>query len=329
MATLTLRVDRIGQPSGWKHQWTLDGVPVARLLNNAPVVRSIGRSYAVTTRHVGTTAAGDRRPRSVPDQVAAHGVVATGYDFGERPAVISGTVWNDVNRNARLDTSEPRRFGDVLIVVRDSDGNTVASGPTNSDGTYRFEVPIGTYTVSEATQPVGHESTTPDEFTVDVPAAGRHNVDFGEAQPTGRIGDRVWHDKNRDGRQDSDESPIAGVVVTINRPDGTTSTATTGPNGLYLFDNLPVGVYQVTLTTVPAGVWLLTTPGLVTIDLQPAQDYLEADFGLFDAAINGQKELPTTGADVSTVLNLGAAALFTGLILVMMARRRQSADPID
>lgn len=62
------------------------------------------------------------------------------------------------------------------------------------------------------------------------------------------VGDYVWVDTDRDGRQDPDEPGIPGVVLTIVGPDGGEVTdidgnavgpVTTGPNGEYTFENLP------------------------------------------------------------------------------------------
>lgn len=62
------------------------------------------------------------------------------------------------------------------------------------------------------------------------------------------VGDYVWVDTNRDGRQDPGEPGIPGVVLTIVGPDGEPVTdvdgnpvgpVTTGPNGEYTFENLP------------------------------------------------------------------------------------------
>ncbi|WGX95840.1 SdrD B-like domain-containing protein [Nocardioides sp. L-11A] len=62
------------------------------------------------------------------------------------------------------------------------------------------------------------------------------------------VGDYVWVDSDRDGRQDPDEQGIPGVVLTLVGPDGRPVTdvfgdpvgpTTTGPKGEYTFDDLP------------------------------------------------------------------------------------------
>lgn len=77
------------------------------------------------------------------------------------------------------------------------------------------------------------------------------------------IGDRVWHDLNRNGRQDSGEPGISGVTVKLyadangdNIADNATATATavTNANGNYSFNNVTPGKYFVQFPVpVPQG----------------------------------------------------------------------------
>ena len=61
------------------------------------------------------------------------------------------------------------------------------------------------------------------------------------------VGDFVWIDENQDGLQDEGEPGIPGVVLELRDPNGDPvldefdqpRTTTTGPNGEYVFDNLP------------------------------------------------------------------------------------------
>ncbi len=60
------------------------------------------------------------------------------------------------------------------------------------------------------------------------------------------VGDKVWYDKDADGRQDSGEAGIAGMKVDLlNGSDTFLATATTDANGAYLFSNLDPGTYKV------------------------------------------------------------------------------------
>ena len=101
----------------------------------------------------------------------------------------------------------------------------------------------------------------------------------------GSIGDVVWDDLNGDGVQDPGEPGIGGVTVVLTYADSTEVTVVTGPDGSYVFSNLPAGSYTVSLdeTTIPAG-YGATTPDPVTVVLASGQDVTTADFGLRDEA---------------------------------------------
>jgi len=76
---------------------------------------------------------------------------------------------------------------------------------------------------------------------------------FVVADRPARLGDFVWHDLNADGIQDLGEPGIPGVTVKLFK-DGvdTGVTDTTDGSGLYLFDNLVPGNYNV-MFVAPAG----------------------------------------------------------------------------
>lgn len=66
------------------------------------------------------------------------------------------------------------------------------------------------------------------------------------AAPSGKIGDVVWNDLDRDGKQDSNESGVSGVTVNLYDDNGSViSTTMTGPGGVYEFTGLEAGDYQV------------------------------------------------------------------------------------
>ncbi len=114
--------------------------------------------------------------------------------------------------------------------------------------------------------------------------------DTAEVQPWGSIGDYVWYDENGDGIQDPSENGLEGVLVKLTYPDGTEVIATTGPDGEYLFDELPQGNYTVEVVpnSLPINIFQTGDPDAVIdhshdVALAPGQDYLDADFGYDDA----------------------------------------------
>ncbi|EVG72084.1 serine-aspartate repeat-containing protein C, partial [Staphylococcus aureus UCIM6069] len=91
------------------------------------------------------------------------------------------------------------------------------------------------------------------------------------------LGDYVWEDTNKDGKQDSTEKGIKGVKVTLQNEKGEViGTTETDENGKYRFDNLDSGKYKV-IFEKPAG---LTQTGTNT-----TEDDKDADGGEVDVTI--------------------------------------------
>jgi hypothetical protein len=77
---------------------------------------------------------------------------------------------------------------------------------------------------------------------------GNLTVDFA-LTGLARLGNYVWEDLNRNGRQDVAEAGIANVAVTLTYPDGGIAVSTTNATGAYLFDKLMPGSYNVAFAT--------------------------------------------------------------------------------
>jgi hypothetical protein len=160
--------------------------------------------------------------------------------------------------------------------VTDVFGNAVTTTTTNASGAYVFEnLPVGSYKVS-VTDPAGYipttalagsdssvDSSTGDATSTNLTTNGASDtsLDFGFVLPKVSVGNLVWADTDRDGVQDAGELGIAGVTLTITKADGSpvtdvfgnaVTTTTTNASGAYLFENLPVGSYKVSVTD-PAG----------------------------------------------------------------------------
>ncbi len=182
------------------------------------------------------------------------------YDFGERGPTLSGTVFQDTNRNGLLDPGEPG-LANITVSLRDSTGDIVGFTQTGPDGSYLFNLatlglPVGSYSVAQV-QPAGYGTSTPSSASVSVPITGVTGVNFGDT--LGSLGGFVYLDANHDGRREPTESGLSGVTVTLT---GTTSTGSilnltlvTNADGSYRFDQLPASNasgYTLTETT-PAG----------------------------------------------------------------------------
>jgi len=68
------------------------------------------------------------------------------------------------------------------------------------------------------------------------------------------IGDYVWYDTNRDGLQDGDESPAAGITVTLyDQDNAVVGTTTTNADGFYWFTDLNLATNYRLVFEKPAG----------------------------------------------------------------------------
>jgi uncharacterized repeat protein (TIGR01451 family) len=182
-------------------------------------------------------------------------------DFGYYPTTpntIGGTIWEDTDADGLLEGTEAERFAGVTVVLRDSDGNIVATTTTDSNGNFLFTgLPDGTYTVdvtdddnilngywhSVGTNQTADNYSKVDPYTVTV-GGGQTNTtaDFGYYIKPAALGNWVWFDQNNNGIQDPGEPGISGVKVTLTIawPNGGTTVLTTytDANGYYSFENL-------------------------------------------------------------------------------------------
>ncbi|MCK6396641.1 SdrD B-like domain-containing protein, partial [Zoogloea sp.] len=177
-----------------------------------------------------------------------------------QPGVISGTVREDLDNDDLGDTP----IAGATVVLKDAQGNPVATTTTDGSGNYVFNnVPAGSYTVEETNKP-GYTDVSdvdggnPNVISVTL-TQGQSSTgnDFVDERPA-TLGDRVWEDTNANGVQDAGEAGIAGVTVELKDENGTpVATTTTDANGNYSFTVTP-GTYSVAIVA-PAG-YLVTTP---------------------------------------------------------------------
>ena len=181
-----------------------------------------------------------------------------------RYASLGDFVWHDKNANGIQETGETGISG-VTVTLHKPDGST-STTTTGTGGTYQFTglVPGSYYIVF--TKPAGYDSFSPMDLGSDNAKDSDADATSGQTASTtlqsgdsdltwdagvykyASLGDFVWHDKNANGIQDAGEEGIASATVTLHKPDGSTSSATTGTDGKYLFGGLVPGSYYVTFT---------------------------------------------------------------------------------
>jgi protocatechuate 3,4-dioxygenase beta subunit len=187
--------------------------------------------------------------------------------------------------------------GEPATAITDENGRYVIDGL--APGTYRakFHLPDGySFLMSPGNFP-GDVNSDPDQatgltppFTLSAEQTGAmqpntdpsvnalfidRTVDAG-LLPALAYGGMLWVDLNGDGIRDPDEPPLAGITLTIASwygpvldANGNPVTATTGPDGRYVFEGLPHGIagpnwldihgYEI-LIQVPDG-YVMTTTG--------------------------------------------------------------------
>ncbi len=103
----------------------------------------------------------------------------------------------------------------------------------------------------------------------------------------------IWEDRDGDGNQGEDESPLRGITIAIHRDDcpGTqlVTTQTSNLGGGYVFTNLAPGTYCVTvdastpenISLLSSGTWIypVDSTGGATITLQSGQNLTDISFG--------------------------------------------------
>jgi hypothetical protein len=162
-----------------------------------------------------------------PADYAAGGPL-NGYTLTSTDSTTTVTTDNDNS----IDNDGALVGGSTYGVDKFPSISVAAHGPGENDHTFDF----GFITTPPAT-------TTPATTT---PAS---------TTPVG-MGNYTWIDTDKDGLQDADEQPLAGVVVTLYNPDGTpvldlagkAATATTDAKGYYFIDNLAPGSYYAKFT---------------------------------------------------------------------------------
>jgi hypothetical protein len=222
-------------------------------------------------------------------------------DFGftqQQLGSIGDTVYNDTNGNGVQDAGEPGISGRTITVTGagpdgqfgTADDITRPSVTTDNNGRYSIpNLPPGSYRVSVTNPPNGLSPSQTPPTTITLAAGQNLNTaDFGfTQQQLGTIGNTVFNDRNSNNVQDTGESGIPNITVTLTgagpdgnfgTPDDITRTTTTDNNGTYSFPNLPPGTYRVAVTNPPANFTpTLTQPNPIT--LAGGQNINTANFG--------------------------------------------------
>jgi len=227
------------------------------------------------------------------------------FGFMSDKASLGDFVWLDLDGDGQQDLNEPGIEG-VIVTLYNSGGTAIGTTTTNGAGWYQFtNLTAGTYSVGfPVTLPNGNVLTTalsgatatdsnPNAgtgLTANVTlTAGQHNgtIDAGYKSTKASLGDFVWKDLDRNGRQDAGEPGIEGVTVTLYNSSGVAiGSTTTNSLGYYSFTELAPGTYGVGFPTIIGQGMVLTTA-------DNALDALDSDAST------------STGLTITTVLSAG------------------------
>ncbi|MEY2893202.1 MAG: hypothetical protein RJA98_3110, partial [Pseudomonadota bacterium] len=178
-----------------------------------------------------------------------------------RTASLGDKVWIDSNGDGQQGATEAG-LGGVLVKLLNASGAVLDVATTNADGSYLFaDLVPGQYAV-EFVAPIGYTLTQSDvgadgsdsdadtvtgRTVVTELVSGENDLSWDAGViPTGRITGTVREDLDNN---DSGDTPIAGVLITLKDGAGNVlATTTTAADGSYAFNNLPAGSYTVVET---------------------------------------------------------------------------------
>lgn len=204
-------------------------------------------------------------------------IIASEVDVRNEPsrsAIITGTVFNDLNGDGVQGTGEGGLSGALLML---NNGMKRSSG---AEGRYSFRVDPGTYTVTE-TDPTGYTSTTANAVVVNAVKGTTVTADFGDRAISG-YGAIIGHvDLYEEG-----EPPVPTgfgvqyVEIYLNTGDRDTTSNT----GMFTM-LVPVNTYSITMN-VPEG-YTAVGPSTVDRTLEYEGDTVMVAFGLLPAEETG------------------------------------------
>jgi hypothetical protein len=198
--------------------------------------------------------------------------------------VLGDSVWQDINRDGiqndgnsginnvvlRLFNASGQQIGQTTTVphpVSGLNGYYTFNGLCGSGYTVQVDASTVPSTLVPTVNAVGSDRSTDSStafVTTNLPDKAQDlTLDFGFAPAcAASLGNLVWHDANRNGRQDPGEPGIPGVTLTLTNGIDSQST-TTAPNGMYGFTGLCPGTYSVSVlqSTMPWATFVPTVAG--------------------------------------------------------------------
>lgn len=234
------------------------------------------------------------------DWVTSDGVAGDVYfdnirvEVADTAGSISGTVYKDVDQDGRRDPGEVGLKGRRVYIDLDNDRKRDGNEPSAvTDGSGRYtlsHLAAGYYNVRQVL-PRDWAQSTPAKgygFKVNLKAGQAYRgVLHGSYWAVSSISGRVFNDRDRDGRFDSNESPLQGRQVFADfdndkKLDANEPSAVTDSRGWYKIRNLVAGDYNIR-QVLPKN-WAQSTPANgygLKIHLKAGQAYTGALHGSY------------------------------------------------
>lgn len=233
--------------------YTISGVPYG-----TSTIREVVQAGVTPTNHVG----------GIFSTFVLNGENRNGVDFGNHEPLdysISGTAFNDANKDGLRDPSEPGVSGITVFIDTNNNGILDPAEPSTTTSVDLFYTPavneIGTYSFTHLARGTYHVIEVVPAALEGTPAAVRQsivsvgplsqaNIDFADQYRANEIHGVIFDDTNANHLQDPQEYGHPGVSVYIdtNRNDvydADEPQTVSGTDGSYAFLNLTPGAYIV------------------------------------------------------------------------------------
>ena len=221
---------------------------------------------------------------NVPAGESAPGLIF-GY-IAVPPAVIEGTVFEDLNGDGLQSPDEPGMPGIRVLALTEA-GIPELEATTGEDGTYRIEAGAINHrlTADPSSLPRDYNLTTGKaRYNLEVePGFLASDIDFGfRALQPAVVEGIVFQDMNGNGQLDEGEPGLDGITVRATQiaGDGSDMSTTTDSEGRYRFEALTL-VHQIAVdeSTLPAGATLTSIPASYPVFLNPGLEAPGLNFG--------------------------------------------------
>jgi protocatechuate 3,4-dioxygenase beta subunit len=248
-------------------------------------------------------------------------------DFGNFiPGNISGYKFQDINGNGEKDSGQKGLQGWTITLYNASSGQFIRNTTTDENGFYNFTgLRPGIYWVNETLKD-GWVQTSGNYSITIVSNQTVTGLNFRNKEmiipPQATISGVKFHDRNGNGVRDQGEEGLGGWVIQLWRKEGSVwrlnATTTTGPEGDYIFENIPAGTYRI--VEVQRDGWIQTAP-------REGFHEVEADEGTISGLNFGNRLAPVGGEllplDLSTlILRLLAIATILASLATAAAFKR-------